>query len=302
VEKRNIYYHTFLEKVFKLEGFTSADKHYDSIVNNPSYKCYFAECFDLIQEKQFWKWLGRFGEKDKTVLIEFVRIYEQLNVLIGYYLYLWIRPQNFDWMKRLDLELQVLEKLVEEYSIGRCMQPNYSKLKNPLYEQPKLNVIEKTVRPYRHQFDKKLFEELLQRHNLLDYTEACILLRNCKLPENMDKLYKELIIRMPILQESIDKFSEVYQPDMYQFYEYYIPEALQLTANYIEYLNVGIGEQIIVETEKEVLDAVDKLLIAVNDKIDEIYKFASMEIKAKAKALESLMSQDGYVNRNFKII
>ena len=38
----------------------------------------------------------------------------------------------------------------------------------------------------------------------------------------------------------------------------------------------------------------------VNEKIDEIYKFASIEIKAKAKALESLMSQDGYVDPNYK--
>ena len=117
----------------------------------------------------------------------------------------------------------------------------------------------------------------------------------------MDNLYKELIIRIPTLQESLDKFEEIYQPDMYQFYEYYIPEALQLTATYIEYLDVGIGEKILQETEREVLDAANKLLIAVNDKIDEIYRFASMEIKAKAKALESLMSQDGYVDPSFKI-
>ena len=51
----------------------------------------------------------------------------------------------------------------------------------------------------------------------------------------------------------------------------------------------------------EIVDAVKKLIIAVNDKIDEIYKFASIEIKAKAKALESLMSSEGYVDSGFKI-
>ena len=135
----------------------------------------------------------------------------------------------------------------------------------------------------------------------MDYVEACRLLRKCELPEEMDNLYKELIVRIPILQESIEKFEEMYQPDMYQFYEYYIPEALQLTATYIEYLDVGIGEKILQETEQEVLESTKKLLIAVNDMIDEIYKFASMEIKAKAKALESIMSQDGHVDPNFKI-
>ena len=156
-------------------------------------------------------------------------------------------------------------------------------------------------KPKRPQLDTEKFDSLLEKQTLPDYVEACKLLRKCELPNEMDDLYASLIERMPVLQDAIVKFESVYQSDMTQFYEYYIPEALQLTATYLEYLNAGIGDQIIQETEKEVLDAADKLLIAVNDKIDEIYKFASLEIKAKAKALESLMSQDGYVDPNFKI-
>lgn len=149
--------------------------------------------------------------------------------------------------------------------------------------------------------DEEKFEVLLEKRNILDYVEACKLLRLCELPSEMDELVKNFIERMLVLQDAITKFESVYQADMTQFYEYYIPEALQLTATYIEYLDVGVGEQILQETEREVLDAVKKLLIAVNDTIDEIYKFASMEIKAKAKALESLMSQGGHVDPNFKI-
>lgn len=156
-------------------------------------------------------------------------------------------------------------------------------------------------KPKRPQLDTEKFDSLLEKQTFPDYVEACKLLRKCELPNEMDNLYASLIERMPVLQVAIVKFESVYQSDMTQFYEYYIPEALQLTATYLEYLNAGIGDQIIQETEKEVLDAADKLLIAVNDKIDEIYKFASLEIKAKAKALESLMSQDGYVDPNFKI-
>ena len=146
-----------------------------------------------------------------------------------------------------------------------------------------------------------MFDSLLEKQTLPDYVEACKLLIKCELPDKMEGLYDLLIERMPVLQDAIVKFEGVYQPDMYQFYEYYIPEALQLTETYLEYLDAGISEQIIQETEKEVMDAVNKLLTAVNDIIDEIYRFASMEIKAKAKALESLMSQDGYIDTNFKI-
>lgn len=321
-DKRNIYYQTFLEKVFKVAGATSAEKHYGSLRNNASYQRYFSDCFDMVQEKQFWKWMGYIGENDNRLLVEFVNTYEQLSILLGYYLFQGIRPGSLEWMRRLDIECQVLKKLKVDYGRGCFKEPNYNKLQNPLYErvnatkgQSKIGEesretigaleqetnIEELHRPGRPQLDKNRFGELLEKKQLLSYVEACRLLRKCELPEEMDNLYKELIIRMPILQQSLDKFEEVYQPDMYQFYEYYIPEALQLTATYIEYLDVGIGERILQETENEVLDAAKKLLIAVNDTIDEIYKFASMEIKAKAKALESIMSQDGYVDPNLKI-
>ena len=76
---------------------------------------------------------------------------------------------------------------------------------------------------------------------------------------------------------------------------------MQLTSIYIEYLDVGIGEAILQENEREVLDATNKLIIAVNDKVDEIYKYASIQLKAKAKALESIMSQNGHLDPSQKI-
>lgn len=161
--------------------------------------------------------------------------------------------------------------------------------------------LQELPKPERPKLDTEKFDELLEKQTLLDYVQACKLLLQCDLPEHMNELYTTLTERLPVLQDAVAKFEGIYQTDLSQFYEYYIPEALQLTASYLEYLDAGIDESIIQETEKEVLDAANKLLIAVNDKVDEVYKFASMEIKAKAKALESLMSQDGYVDSDFKI-
>lgn len=45
----------------------------------------------------------------------------------------------------------------------------------------------------------------------------------------------------------------------------------------------------------------ETLLLAINEKINEIYKFASIEIKAKAKALDAIMNQEGYVDSTYKI-
>lgn len=153
----------------------------------------------------------------------------------------------------------------------------------------------------RPQPDHEKFQELLARHQLPDYAAACQLLTDVGLPEQMDALCRELRLRILALQEAADRFHEVYRPDLHMFYKYYIPETLQLTASYCEYLDAGIGERILQETEKNVLDAGRKLLQALNEEIGEIYQFASIELGAKAKALESLMSRNGYVDPAHKL-
>ena len=127
------------------------------------------------------------------------------------------------------------------------------------------------------------------------------MLRVCALPDDMDDLYEKIVDRMQVLSDAIKRFKEVYQADLTQFYEYYIPETLQLTASYLEYRNIGISEEIMRQTAQEVMNSAEQLLIALGDTTDRIFRFATIEIKAKAKALESVMSQDGYVNPNFKI-
>ncbi len=155
--------------------------------------------------------------------------------------------------------------------------------------------------PENPQLDADKFETLLSQQTISDYIEACRLLRECALPEDMDGLYEELIDRMRGLSDAMNRFKEVYQTDLTQFYEYYIPEALQLTASYLEYRNIGISDEILHQTGQEVMDAAEKLLTALSDTTDQIFRFATIEIKAKAKALESMMSQDGYVSPEYKI-
>lgn len=150
-------------------------------------------------------------------------------------------------------------------------------------------------------FDVEKFDQLVASRKLNSYLEAFKMLNECDFPIQLKSLYESLIERIPVLQETINKFKDIYEPDMSQFYDYYIPEALLLAQTYSEYLDVGISRKIIEDTEKELISATNTLLIAVNDKIDEIYKFASMEVKAKAKALDSVMGQDGFVNPEYKM-
>ena len=156
-------------------------------------------------------------------------------------------------------------------------------------------------RPKRPSLDRDQYDVLMAKKDMPGYIDACHLLLACQLPEHMEYVYGNLIEQMEILEDSVDKFKDVYHADMDQFYEYYIPEALQLTETYLEYIEIGIDDDIVHETETEVMQALEKLLLAVNEKKDEVYKFASIEVKAKAKALESLMSQDGFVDSAYKI-
>lgn len=55
------------------------------------------------------------------------------------------------------------------------------------------------------------------------------------------------------------------------------------------------------ETREGVFLATRKLLQVVNEKIDEIYRFVTMDANAEAKALEDLMNQDGHVNPEYRI-
>ena len=147
---------------------------------------------------------------------------------------------------------------------------------------------------------KDKFVELIKSHTFVDYVEACKLLLDSGLSLDIEQLVKDLLERISLLQETIKKFNNIYQPNISQFYDYYIPETLDLIVIYLEYVKLGKIE-IVKKTEIEVVNAIKKLILSIDDKIDEIYKFVAIEVRAKARTLENMMSQDGYVDPNFKI-
>ncbi len=149
--------------------------------------------------------------------------------------------------------------------------------------------------------DMVRFKELVDKQTIPAYREACQALLKRNLPDELQSSYGELAERLDVLEESVHKFEMIYSADISQFCEYYIPETMKLTVTYLEYLDAKVGEKIVSETRTEVMQAIKKLLLSVNEKIDDIYKFASIETKAQARALETLMSQDGYIDETYKI-
>lgn len=146
------------------------------------------------------------------------------------------------------------------------------------------------------EFDGAAFDEYMEKQDIPSYIQCIKLLQKHELEEEMSLLYKELAERMGVLQEVLVKYKNIYRTDMTEFYEYYIPEALSLAASYLEYIDIGIGKDILENAKKDVSYASKALLTAINEKINEIAKFASMETQAEAKALEQMMAQDGYVD------
>lgn len=117
----------------------------------------------------------------------------------------------------------------------------------------------------------------------------------------MHLLYGNLIERIAVLEKTAEKYKDDYQVDLTQFYDYYIPEVVHITTTFLGYIDDRVGKAIVDSAEKEVMAAGETLLLAINEKINEIYKFASIEIKAKAKALDAIMNQEGYVDSTYKI-
>lgn len=153
----------------------------------------------------------------------------------------------------------------------------------------------------RPKLDASRFDGLMEKQTFPDYIEACKMLKACALPRNVDDLYGELIDRMKVLDDVVEQNKNKYMADVSKFHELYIPEALQVTATYVEYLNIGVENEILDETETDVVKACESLLQAVNDKIEEICRQVSLEIQAQAKALAMKIGMDGYVKPEYKI-
>ena len=321
VEKRNKYLQVFQERVFRLKTSVLAEEHYERIDNDIRYRRYFTECFDPTWKgQQFYKWIraGIGRNKDGVQLLnDFLDKDVQLGLLLGLYLHLVIMPHDDGWMREIEAERTALYEIRGKINRGTLFQPDIALLVNPISKsQVDIKVPDEggnadsgkeaesgieTGRVSDSGLDKKMFTELVQKGTIPDYVSASWLLMNCELPEEIEQVYRQLADRMPILQDAVDRFDDIYHADVDQFMEYYAPEALKITAVYLDYQAVSPSEKVLKETRDGVLLATKKLLQVVNEKIDEIYKFVMIDANAEAKALEAIMSQNGHVDPEYRI-
>lgn len=149
--------------------------------------------------------------------------------------------------------------------------------------------------------DRSRIESLIEQRNLTSFAEIYSILIDSNIPQEMGKICRMLTEEICILRDSIEKYKDIYQLDLDQFYDYYLPESIELISTYIDYLNARVDERIINEAKEKVIDSSEHLLIAIVDMKNELYKFGSMELKARANALESVMGQNGHVSTDQRL-
>ena len=305
IEQKNKYIQTFAEKVFKLQKCDYVLNFCETINDNTNYRMYFESVFDLKNSSNyyFYSFLHEVSEElsiDETV---FYQYYKDLNVLLAVYLFQAVYPKNEVWMQQIEGELAVIDKIWQNSTKGKLQNADYKALNNPIYGV-KIAVSESGMERktgFIQVLDKAIFDSLLEKSEISAYIKACKMLMTCKLSDEMRAIYEQLLDRLPVLQETANCYKDIYDPDLEIFHEYYIPEALKVTLTYLEYDTVKMSDDILENLRLDVMHALKTLLVAINDKIDEIYRYVSIEEKANAKALDAMMVQDGYVESVFKI-
>jgi hypothetical protein len=323
-DKKTRYLQTFQTKVFKLSEAISAEDYYRIIAENPKYRQYFAECFDPTWKgQQVFKWLYARVKKNKdgmALLNDFLDADRDCSLFLSLYLHQVILPHDDGWMREAEAERKAILDIRGKIHRGTIFGPDMTVLGYPLHQArteststaPVNDLVEdgehETIQGKNQEsslpdsgLNKQKFRSLLQGGKIPEFVEASKMLLECELPDDIAQTYRQLVDRMPILQDAIRRFDDIYHADMDQFEEYFAPEALRITAVYLDYQAVRPSEKILKETRDGVFLATRKLLQVVNEKIDEIYRFVTIDANAEAKALETIMSQDGHVDPAYRI-
>ena len=334
-ELQNKHFDIFLTKIFKISDSLTAENFYKKMGDDGEYRRYLIENFDPTWKDQlYYRYLfslcGHNCSGNERI-IEFLNTLSMLGVCIALYLHHALHPRDNGWMMQETAEWNALKDIEDRTKEGKLKSFIKRGIKSQINgninhhmdlnrdseteksisrESQIIDDKQKQTRKYedieielpQSKLRKKEFQTYLEGNSIPAYVNACLLLVECDLPDEVKENYNQLIARMPVLKDSIDKFDDIYHVDMDQFLEYFAPETLRLTSTYLDYKAVQPSETILQETEENVLIATNKLLQVVNEKIEEIYKYVTIETKAEAKALEAIMSQDGYVDTEFKLM
>lgn len=116
-----------------------------------------------------------------------------------------------------------------------------------------------------------------------------------EMPLEMQDDIANMIDSLEKLDMALKQYPSQEEPS-HRFFTYYIPETIRLIYSFYEYERAGVSEQKMNPVYSKVMEAIYNVSSAARQRVDEIYKLATMGTIAKADALHKIIKQDGYSN------
>lgn len=140
----------------------------------------------------------------------------------------------------------------------------------------------------------------LEKENMEAYIFGIKSMMDQDMPEQLSSDLKEMIRSLEFFDVALKKYPS-YREKSYNFFTYYIPEAVKILFAYNEYEKVGLSAQETNPVYGKVITAIQKLTVAAKQQVVDIYKEAIVDTTARAEALAEILGQDGYVDSAYKI-
>lgn len=147
---------------------------------------------------------------------------------------------------------------------------------------------------------EQLTIDFLEKENMEAYIFGIKSMIDQDMPEQLSSDLKEMIRSLEFLDVALKKYPS-YREKSYNFFTYYIPEAVKILFAYNEYEKAGLSAQETNPVYGKVITAIQKLTVAAKQQVVDIYKEAIVDTTARAEALAEILGQDGYVDSAYKI-
>ena len=144
------------------------------------------------------------------------------------------------------------------------------------------------------------YEELTEKTDINMYIVDFEYVYTYNLPEKLHSKIADIIHGLNGLKKTIETYPDS-KKEMIRFFSYYIPETLRVIVSFNSYQQSGIDDKVKDNVFGRVMSSVDTLKTAIDEKINDIYQYATMNTVAQAEALQKIMHQDGFLSGTNKL-
>lgn len=142
--------------------------------------------------------------------------------------------------------------------------------------------------------------DFLKDPTLESYIYGVRTMLDMDMPLEMKDAVNEMVKSLGYLDLTLKKYPS-HKENAYNFFEYYIPEAVKILYSYNEYEKAGLRAEEKNPVYEKVMVAVRKVADAAKQQVVDIYKDAITDTTARARALAEILGQDGYVDPAYLI-